>query len=45
MTERMREIRDQVSLDIIDMSLEEEKAYLRKQLKTLKNKRLVTDNK
>lgn len=34
--ERMREIRDQVSQDIMNMSLAEEKAYLSKELKKLK---------
>ena len=39
MVERMREIRDQVSKDIMNMSLEEERAYLSEQLKKLKEKR------
>ncbi|MEA3495606.1 MAG: hypothetical protein U9R42_06170 [Bacteroidota bacterium] len=34
----MREIRDKFSLDIIDMSFEEQKAYLKKRLKELKRK-------
>ena len=37
--ERMREIRDQVSHDIMNMSLTEERAYLAEQLKKLKAKR------
>lgn len=39
MVERMREIRDQVSSDIMNMSLTEERAYLAEQLKKLKAKR------
>ncbi|MEQ8881020.1 MAG: hypothetical protein RLQ12_15360, partial [Cyclobacteriaceae bacterium] len=39
MVERMREIRDQVSQDIINMSLEEERAYLSEQINKLKEKR------
>ena len=39
MVERMREIRDQVSRDIMNMSLTEERAYLTEQLKQLKAKR------
>lgn len=39
MVERMREIRDQVSHDIMNMSLAEERAYLAEQLKKLKSKR------
>jgi predicted oxidoreductase len=39
MVERMREIRDQVSHDIMNMSLKEERAYLAEQLKKLKAKR------
>ncbi|MEQ8904006.1 hypothetical protein [Ekhidna sp.] len=38
MVERMREIRDQVSHDIMNMSLTEERAYLAEQLKKLKAK-------
>ena len=37
--ERMREIRDQVSEQIMNMSLEEERAYLTEELKKLKKKR------
>lgn len=36
MVERMREIRDQVSHDIMNMSLAEEQAYLSEQLQKLK---------
>lgn len=39
MIERMREIRDQVSQDIMNMSLEEERAYLSEQIEKLKQKR------
>ena len=39
MVKRMREIRDQVSHDIMNMSLAEERAYLAEQLKKLKSKR------
>ncbi len=39
MVERMREIRDQVSHDIMNMSIAEERAYLADQLKKLKSKR------
>jgi predicted oxidoreductase len=39
MVERMREIRNQVSQDIMNMSLAEERAYLAEQLKKLKSKR------
>ncbi|RLD77325.1 MAG: hypothetical protein DRJ10_12140 [Bacteroidetes bacterium] len=35
----MREIRDQFSLDIMNMSFGEQKAYLKKHLEELKNKR------
>lgn len=38
----MREIRDQVSKEIMNMSLEEQKAYVKKQLIELKNRRLAT---
>lgn len=44
MVERMREIRDQVSIEIMNMSLEEEKAYIKQQLNDLKNRRLATGN-
>lgn len=36
MVERMREIREQVSKDIMDLTLEEERAYISDQLKKLK---------
>ena len=39
MVERMREIRDQVSQDIMNMSLTEERTYLAEQLRKLKAKR------
>mgnify|MGYP006873875664 CR=1 FL=1 len=39
MVEQMREIRDQVSHDIMNMSLKEERAYLAEQLEKLKAKR------
>ena len=39
MVERMREIRKQVSHDIMNMSLVEERAYLSEQLQKLKAKR------
>ena len=45
MTEQMREIRNQVSVEIMNMSLEEEKAYLQRRLQALKNERLTTANK
>lgn len=35
----MREIREKVSQEIMNMSLEEERAYLAKQLKKLKTER------
>lgn len=35
----MREIRDKVSFDIMEMSLEEEKNFIKKQLSELKRKR------
>ncbi len=38
----MREIRNQFSLEIIDMSLEEEKAYIKKQMRELKQKRRIS---
>ncbi len=44
MVERMREIRDEVSHDIMNMSLEEEKAYITEQLNKLKNKRSMTSD-
>ena len=43
MVERMREIRDQVSKDIMNMSLAEEQAYLSEQLKKLKSERKKAD--
>lgn len=36
---KMREIRDEVSSDIMDMSLVQEKDYIQKQLSELKKKR------
>jgi hypothetical protein len=39
MVDQMREIREQISCDIMNMSLAEERAYLNKQLKKLKEKR------
>ena len=39
MIERMREIRNEVSHDIMNMSLKEERSYLSEQLKKLKAKR------
>ncbi len=44
MVERMREIRDQVSHDIMNMSLDEEKAYITEQLNKLKSQRMATGN-
>ena len=41
MVQRMREIRDQVSHDIMNMSFTEEKTYIAEQLKKLKAKRKV----
>jgi len=41
MVEKMREIRDQVSHDIMHMSLAQERAYLSEQLQKLKAKRKV----
>jgi hypothetical protein len=35
----MREIRDRVSLDIMNMSLDEEKNFIKEQLSELKKKR------
>lgn len=39
MIQRMREIRDQVSHEIMNMSLEEERAYITEELKKLKSER------
>lgn len=36
---KMREIRDKVSFDIMEMSLDEEKNFIKKQLSELKRKR------
>ncbi|MEQ6120088.1 hypothetical protein [Reichenbachiella sp. MALMAid0571] len=44
MVERMREIRDEVSHDIMNMSLEEEKAYIADQLNKLKIKRSMASD-
>ncbi len=44
MVKRMREIRDLVSKEIMNMSLAEEKAYIKQQLIELKNRRLATGN-
>ncbi|MCB9034602.1 MAG: hypothetical protein H6553_12250 [Chitinophagales bacterium] len=41
----MRDIRDQFSLDILDMSLEEQRAYIKKQIEELKKKRIKVHNK
>jgi hypothetical protein len=38
---KMREIRDRVSLDIMNMSLDEEKNFIKEQLSELKKKRKV----
>ena len=40
----MREIRDQFSLEIMDMSFEEQKLFIKKRLKELKEKRETTHN-
>ena len=40
----MREIRDQFSLDIMNMSFEEQKAYIKKMLKEQKEKRRKAHN-
>jgi len=40
----MREIRDQFSLDIMNMSFEEQKAYIKKMLKEQKEKRKKAHN-
>lgn len=42
--ERMREIRDQLSHDIMNMSLAEEQAHLSEQLQKLKTKREIANN-
>ena len=42
MTKQMRKIRDQVSAEITDMSLKEEKKYLNRQLQKLKSGRIGT---
>ena len=39
MVKQMRDIRDQVSLDIMDMTAEEQKLHLKKELALLKEKR------
>lgn len=36
---KMREIRDKVSFEIMDMSLDEEKSFIKEQLSDLKKKR------
>jgi hypothetical protein len=36
----LRKIRDQISLEIMDLTLDQEKEYIKTQLKELKNKRL-----
>jgi len=41
----MREIRDQFSLDIMNMSFEEQKAYIKKMLKEQKAKRKAHNTK
>lgn len=40
----MREIRDQFSLDIMNMNFEEQKAYIKKKLKDKKEKRKKAHN-
>ena len=41
----MREIRDQFSLDIMNMNFEEQKTYIKKMLKEQKEKRKKAHNK
>lgn len=41
----MREIRDQFSLDIMNMTFEEQKAYIKMRLKNQKEKRKKAHNK
>lgn len=36
----MRKIRDKVSIEIMDLNIDQEKEYIKLQLKELKNKRL-----
>jgi hypothetical protein len=38
-TKKMREIRDKLSLEIMDMSFEQEKEYIRQQLLNLKKEK------
>lgn len=40
----MREIRDNVSIEIMDMTLEQEKDYIKNQLATLKAKKALVAN-
>ena len=44
MVKMMREIRDQFSSEIQDMTLEEQKAYVKKQVDELKKKREKAHN-
>lgn len=41
----MREIREKLSLDIMDMNFEEQKAYIKNSLKEQKEKRKTAHNK
>ena len=40
MVKKMREIRDSLNLEIMNMTFEEEKAYLKTQLEKLKSKNI-----
>lgn len=40
----MRKIRDKISLEIMDLTFDQEKEYIKTKLKELKNKRLEKSN-
>ena len=44
MVRRMREIRDQLSLELMDMSFEEEKQFINEQLDKLKKQKKARNN-
>ena len=44
LVEKMREIRDKFSLEIMEMTFEQEKEYIKNQLAELKSKRLKREH-
>lgn len=42
LVKKMREIRDKISIEIMDMTFEQEKEYIKNQLTELKLKKIIT---